>query len=106
MKKVLAGVVMGVALTGAMGAQAESAHGEQLAECKQELAAIYGKDARVRINGVVPGSDTLTLRVYPKGERLQRVECVQSAEGEVRLLGQTGLAKRASEQTTEALTAL
>ena len=107
MNKLLAGMIIGLAFTGTGVAQAESRHGEQLAECKQELAAVYGGDARIRINGVVPGSDTvLTLRVYPRGERLQRVECLQTAGGEVRLLSENTVARALSGQKTAALTAL
>jgi hypothetical protein len=107
MNKVLTGVLMSVALTTSVVAQADSEQGQQLNQCKQQLAAIYGEDTRVRISGKAAGSDsTLNFRVYPSGERLQRVSCARTADGAVSLMDRYGIALLVPEQEGEKLSAL
>ena len=107
MNKVFTRAVLAAVLAGAGATQADTEQGEQLRECKQQLAAIYGEDVRVRINGsAAVGESTLNLRVYPKGERLLRVSCARSADGGLEMLDRHGMALVLPEQNGEELTAL
>ncbi len=107
MNKVLAGFVMGVTLSVTGIAQAESEQGQQLAECKQQLAAVYGDEARVRVGGKsAVDQPTLKLRVYPQGERLVRVSCSRTAEGAVSLVNQYGIALLEPQQRSEEVSVL
>ena len=105
MKKVLAGFVIGMSLSVTGLAQAGSEQGQQLTECKQQLAAIYGDEARVRVGGKSAINEpTLKLRVYPQGERLVRVSCSRTSGGAVSLLNQYGIALLEPQQRSEEVT--
>lgn len=107
MNKVLASFVMGVSLTVAGVAQADSEQGQQLVDCKQQLEVIYGADARVRIGGKSAVNDpTLKLRVYPQGERFLRVSCTRTPEGAVSLANQYGIALFEPQQRSEEISVL
>ena len=107
MNKVVASLIMGVALSGAGVAQAESALSQQLTECKTELASIYGEETRMRLDGKAPGKGSiLKLRVYPEGQGVSRVRCTRDADGSLSLVNQHGLALVPARQDEDALSAL
>ena len=92
MNKVMASVVLGVALAGSGMAQAGDER-KQLAECKAELAAIYGDETRVRLRSMGGGRDRpLNLSVHVPGEEQVRVVCKRGADGELQLMDRDGVA--------------
>lgn len=107
MNKVVASVILGAVLSGAGATQANSEQNQQLADCKEQLSAIYGDDARVRLRGKGVGrASILNFSVYPKGERQQRVSCTKTADGALNLTDRHGVALVAPEQNGDTLTAL
>ncbi len=98
MNKVLARLVMGTVVLGAASAQADTDRDQQLLDCREQLATIYGEDVRVRISGRAALDDpALKLLVYPSGERLLRVRCELAADGGVTMEDRFGVALVAPE---------
>ena len=107
MNKVVASIILGVSITGAGLAQANSDQSQQLAECKAQLASMYGDDTRVRLRGKAAGSEsTLTFSVYPNGERHLRVACTRADTGGLNVTDRHGMALALPEQNADKLSAL
>ena len=107
MNKVVASVVLGLVMAGSGVAQANSEQNQQLADCKQQLASIYGDDARVRLRGKGVGRESiLNFSVYPKGERQLRVSCTRTRDGGLSMTDRNGVALAMPAQNADKLTAL
>jgi len=107
MNKVVASVVLGVVMAGSGVAQADNDLNQQLANCKEQLASIYGDDTRVRLRGKGVGRESiLNFSVYPKGERQLRVSCTRGFDGNLSMTDRNGVALAMPAQNADKLTAL
>ena len=107
MNKVFTSVVLGAVLAGSSTAHAASELNQQLTDCKDQLAAIYGDDTRVRLRGKGVGrASILNFSVYPKGERQLRVSCTRAGDGALQMTDRNGVALVTPEQAGDTLTAL
>lgn len=107
MNKLVASVILGAVLAGAGATQADSELNQQFADCKEQLSAIYGDDARIRLRGKGLGrASILNLSVYPKGERQLRVSCTRTADGELTMTDRNGVALVMPADKGDKLTAL
>lgn len=107
MNKVVASFVLGLAMSGSGLAQANTEQGQQLADCKEQLASMYGDETRVRLRGkAVSSESTLTFSVYPNGQRHLRVACVRSDNGDLNVTDRHGVALVSPEQNADKLSAL
>ena len=99
MKRIAASLATGLVMAGAAAVQAGSEQGQQVAECKTQLTAVYGDDAHVRTIGKasVRGS-TMTFSVHPEGERRVRVTCTRLPDGNISMTDRYGIAVTMPEQ--------
>ena len=107
MNKVITSVVFGLAVSAPGMAQADSKQGQQLVECREQLAVLYGEDTRVRLRGRAAGRESiLKFSVYPDGEYHLRVSCARLDNGLVNLTDRHGVALLAPTVDTEELVAM
>lgn len=93
MKKVTASLAMGLVLAGATAAHAGSEQGQQAAECKAQLTAVYGEGAHVRTIGRVSVRESaMTFSVHSQGERHVRVTCSRMPNGNISVMDRYGIA--------------
>ena len=102
MNKVVASIVLGLAVSASGTAYASNDRDQQLVECKEQLAAMYGEDTRVRLRGKAAGRESiLKFSVYPNGNRHLRVSCALAGDGSLAMTDRHGMALMAGEQTEE-----
>ena len=94
MKKVIA-TTLGVLLAAsAVSAFAGKSDSESLAQCKADVAAYYGDDARVRLNSIKQrsGITHLRLKVTPKDSSSASINCAIDRDGVSSLTTRDGVA--------------
>ena len=99
MKNVTATLAMGLVLATTSAAHAGSEQGQQVAECKTQLTAVYGADTHVRVIGKASVREpVMTFSVHPRGERHLRVSCTRTPDGGISMMDRYGIALAMPEQ--------
>lgn len=99
-------MIIGVLMSGlAVSAMAGKGSGPQLSECRAEIAATFGDQARTRLQGMKRGGKQLNLRVTHAADEAFLAVCTLNAQGFVELRDKDGLVLTAPQaQAPEQLT--
>ena len=94
MKKILVTTLGVVLATGAVSALADRQDRANLTQCKADIEAYYGEDARARLRGIRRGAGETHMRlvVTPESEASRVVVCSVSRDGASSLADGNGVA--------------